>query len=72
LTGIVGLGAAGCVAVPVGGYPDPAVVLPAPGIVIAPPPVVYGHRHSYGRSYYGHRGYYGGRHHGGRYHGRWR
>ncbi|MGH6689390.1 MAG: hypothetical protein ACREF4_01730 [Gammaproteobacteria bacterium] len=65
LAGAVGLGAAGCVAVPVGGYggyPEPAVVFPAPGVVIAPPPVIYRDRH------YGRRGY-GGRHYGDRHYG---
>src|SRR5262245_58463587 len=65
LTAAVGLGAAGCVAVPVGGgyggYGDPAVVVPAPGVVITPPPVVfgpgyYGHRHGWRRGY-SNRGY---------------
>jgi hypothetical protein len=61
----VGLGAAGCVAVPVGGYDGgygygyggPSVVFPAPSVVIAPGG---GHRHHYGYRYnhrsYGHRG----------------
>jgi hypothetical protein len=34
-----------------GGYPEPAVVFPAPGGVIAPPPVIFG-----GQGYYGGRG----------------
>ena len=66
LTGLVGIGAAGCIAVPVGGYDGgyggyagyygPEVVVPAPGITVAP------------RFYYGpgHRGYY----RGGRYYSR--
>jgi hypothetical protein len=37
---------AGCVVVPVGGFPrtGPAIVLPAPGVVVVPGPVV-GHGH---------------------------
>jgi hypothetical protein len=58
LAAAVAVGAAGCVAVTVGGYAEPAVVLPAPGVVIAPPPVIFGHRHYGGRSYRGY-GYYG-------------
>jgi hypothetical protein len=57
LTGLVGIGAAGCIAVPVGGYGGPELVLPlpVPGVVIAP-------------GYYGNRGgYYGSR--GGYYRG---
>ena len=67
LTGLVGIGAAGCVAVPAGGYDGgyaygPEVVVPAPGITVAP-------TFSFGRGYYGHRGYY----RGGRYYSRhWR
>jgi hypothetical protein len=58
LTALVGLVGAGCVAVPVGGYGygGPSVVLPAPGVVVAPGPV-YRHRH-YGYRY--------------RHYGRWR
>jgi len=61
LTGVVGIGAAGCVAIPVGysgyhypGYPvaGPALVVPgpiiAPGIVISPGPRVI-HRRGYSR-----------------------
>ena len=66
LTGLVGIGAAGCIAVPVGGYDGgyagyygPEVVVPAPGITVAPS-FYYSH---------GHRGYY----RGGPYYGRyWR
>lgn len=49
LTGIVGVAAAGCVVVPVGGYAvgPPAVVVPVPGVVIAPGPPVF-HRHGFG------------------------
>jgi hypothetical protein len=76
LTGAVGIVAAGCIAVPVGGYADPTIVVPTPGVVIAPPPVVYRHRHYYGGRYYGGRSqggrYYGGRGGGGRDYGRWR
>ena len=66
LAGAVGIGAAGCVAVPVGGYggyggyPDPAVVFPVPGLVIAPPPVIY-RQPRYGGRGYGGRGGYSGR-----------
>lgn len=52
LTGLVGIGAAGCIAVPVGypGYPvaTPAVVVPGPiftpSIVISPGPRVFPRR----------------------------
>ena len=56
--GVVGLGIAGCVAIPVGGYGygGPSVVFPAPSVVIAPGG---GHHHHYGYRYnhrsYGHR-----------------
>jgi len=38
---------AGCAVVPVGGYPPvgPAVVLPVPGVVVAPGPVIGRHGH---------------------------
>ena len=64
LAGVVGIGVGGCIAVPVGGYGEPAVAVPvpAPGVVIAPGPVIVGpsYRGYYGRGYYGH-GYYGHR-----------
>jgi hypothetical protein len=69
LAGVVGIGAAGCVVAPVGGYAEPALVVPAPGVVVAPGPVIYGPGF-YGRGYY-HRGYYGRGYYG--YRGRgWR
>jgi hypothetical protein len=60
LAAVVGVGAAGCIAVPVGGYGEPAVGVAAPGVVIAPGPIVVGpgYRRGYYRGYYG-RGYYG-------------
>jgi hypothetical protein len=61
LAGVVAVGAGGCIAVPVGGYGEPAVAfpVPAPGVVIAPGPVIVGpgYRGYYGRRYYGHRRY---------------
>jgi hypothetical protein len=66
LTGLVGIGAAGCVAVPVGGYDGgyaygPGVGVAAPGITVAP------------SFYYGRGGYYRGGYYGGRYYSRhWR
>jgi hypothetical protein len=43
LAGAVAIGAAGCVAVPVGGgYAEPGIAFPAPGVVITPPPIVFG------------------------------
>ena len=72
LAGAVGIGAAGCIAVPVGGgYGEPSVAFPVPGIVIAPPPVVFGGYGHYGGGYrrgYGNRGYG----YGSRGSGRWR
>jgi hypothetical protein len=60
LAGTVGIGAAGCVVVPLGGYAEPSVILPVPGVVIAPPPVIYRHGRYGGR--YPHRGWgYGSR-----------
>jgi hypothetical protein len=66
LASVVGIGVGGCIAVPVGGgYGEPAVGIPvpAPGVVIAPGPIIFGgHRGYYHRGYYGHgygRGYYG-------------
>jgi len=58
LASVVGLGVGGCVAVPVGGYGEAAVgvPVPAPGVVIAPGPIVVGPGHRRG---YWHRGYYG-------------
>jgi hypothetical protein len=58
LAAVVGVGAAGCIAVPVGGYGEPAVGIAPPGVVIAPGPIVVGpgYRHGY---YRGYRGYYG-------------
>jgi hypothetical protein len=61
LAGAAAMGAAGCVAVPVGGY-GPSVVLPAPGVVIAPG---HGHHHRRHYGHYGHRGSY-------RHRGHWR
>ncbi len=65
LVGVVGVGMAGCIAVPVGGYGDPGygggVGVAAPGVVIAPGPIVIGpggYRRGWGRGYYGHH-YYG-------------
>lgn len=53
LAGATAIGAAGCIAVPVGGgYAEPSIGFPVPGIFIAPPPIVIGP----GRS----RGHYGG------------
>ncbi len=60
LAAIVGVGAAGCIAIPVGGYGEPAVAIPAPGVVIAPGPIVVGpgYRRGYYRGgYYGRYGY---------------
>ena len=68
LAAVVGLGTAGCIAVPVGGYGDPGygggygggVGVAAPGVVIAPGPIVVGpggYRRGWGRGYYGHYGY---------------
>jgi hypothetical protein len=57
LAGAVGIGAAGCVAIPVGGgYAESGVAFPAPGVVIAPPPIVFGPGRSHGhyRGGYGH------------------
>ena len=54
LAGAVGIGAAGCVAVPVGGgYAEPGLALPAPGVVITPPPIIFapGRSHGYNRGY---------------------
>jgi hypothetical protein len=63
LAGIVALGTTGCIVAPVGGYyPEPALAVPAPGVIVAPGPVIYGPRF-YGRGYYG-RGYYGHRYRG--------
>jgi hypothetical protein len=62
VAGVVGIGAGGCVVLPVGGYgPEPGLVVPAPGVVVAPPPVIIGpgYRRGYHRHYYGgHRGYW--------------
>ena len=61
LAGTVALGTTGCIVAPVGGYyPEPAVVVPAPGVIVAPGPVIYGPRRFYGRGY-GHGHYYRGR-----------
>jgi len=62
LAAVVGVGAAGCIAVPVGGYGggygEPGVGVAAPGVVIAPGPIVVGP--GYHRGYYrGYRAYYG-------------
>jgi hypothetical protein len=57
LAGATAIGAAGCIAVPVGGgYPEAGIGFPAPGVFIAPPPIVFGG----GRS----NGYYRGRAYG--------
>ena len=56
LAGAIAIGATGCIAVPVGGggY-EPGIGFPAPGVVIAPPPIVFGggrsHGHYRGRQY---------------------
>ena len=61
LAGAAGIGAAGCVAIPVGGgYAESGIAFPAPGVVIAPPPIVFGPGRS--RGYY--RGGYGYGHYG--------
>ena len=59
LAGAVAIGAAGCVAVPVGGgYAEPGIAFPAPGVVITPPPIIFGpgpgrsHGHYRGYGYY--------------------
>ena len=66
LAGAVAIGAAGCVAVPVGGgYAEPGIAFPAPGVVIAPPPIVFGP----GRSHGHYRGGYGSYHRGNRWRG---
>jgi len=66
LAGAVAIGAAGCVAVPVGGgYAEPGIAFPAPGVVIAPPPIVFGPGHSRGH----YRGGYGQYHRGDRWRG---
>ena len=73
LAGVVGLGLGGCIAVPVGGgYGEPAVGVgvPAPGVVIAPGPVIFGGG-GYRRGYYGH-GYYGRGSYGHGYRRGWR
>jgi len=75
LASLVGLGAAGCIVAPVGGYAEPALVVPAPGVVVAPGPVIYGPSfygpRYYGHGYYGH-GYYGHGYYGRGYRGPWR
>ena len=72
LAGVVGIGAAGCVVVLAGGYgvTEPAVVVPAPGVVVAPGPVIYGRGYRR-RDYYGGRGHHGYGHYG-HGHRRWR
>ena len=62
LAGAIAIGGTGCIAVPVGGgYGEPVIGFPAPGVVIAPPPIVFGGGYYrgpyYGRGYYG-RGYW--------------
>lgn len=58
LAGAVAIGAAGCVAVPVGGgYAEPGIAFPVPGVVIAPPPIVFGPGRSRGH-FRGGYGYY--------------
>jgi hypothetical protein len=58
LAGAVGIGGAGCVAIPVGGgYAESGVAFPAPGVVIMPPPIVFGPGRSRGH-YRGGYGYY--------------
>lgn len=66
LAGAVAIGAAGCVAVPVGGgYAEPGFAFPAPGVVITPPPIVFGpgrsrgHYRNYGHYNRGPRGWRG-------------
>jgi hypothetical protein len=59
LAGAAAIGTAGCVAVPVGGgYAEPGLALPAPGVFIAPPPIIIGPGHNRGhyRGGYGHYG----------------
>jgi hypothetical protein len=63
LAGVVALGTTGCVVAPIGGYGEPALAVPVPGVVVAPGPVIYGPRYrgyygrGYGRGYYGYRGH---------------